>query len=181
MGYLAVGCGAVLVVVFAAAIIGKARAPAAFARSLPETGLVPVRWRGWAAGALLAAEAAVVVLLLVPGQAVHGFAAAAALCALLTAGTGVTVARRVPASCLCFGGPARPLEPLHVARNAVLTGVAALGWLAGPAAGLGASPAAGPFLGGPAARLDGVAAAALAGAVCALLLIRLDDLRSVFR
>ena len=165
MGYLAVGCGAVLVVVFAAAVIGKARDPAAFARSLVETRLVTRRWRTWVATGVLVTETAVVVLLLVPGLAVYGFAAATALSAALTAVAGITVARRVQAPCLCFGGPAQPMGPVHVVRNAVLTGTGVLGLLTG----------------GPAAQFEGVAVAALTGAVGALLLIRLDDLRSVFR
>lgn len=158
MEFLSATCRAVLVVVFAAAVYGKARDLPGFARSLVDSRLVGSRWRTWAAAGILTAEAATVLLLLLPGR--YGFAAASAVSAVLTAGVAVTVARGVKAPCLCFGASAEPLGPVHLARNAFLTCAGVLGL----------------------AAADSVAPAAwLTGAVVAVLLIRLDDLRSVFR
>ncbi|GGS83218.1 MauE/DoxX family redox-associated membrane protein [Nonomuraea spiralis] len=171
MDLLAVGCGVALVVVFGAAVAGKARDLPAFARSLDAGGLVRRRWRGWAAGAVVAAESAVVVLLVAPVPPRYGFALAAAVSTVLTGAVVFTVARRTPASCLCFGGPPRTLGPVHVVRNVLLTGVSVLGYVAGGA------PAAAVLAG----ALAQSAVAGLAGAVAALLLIKIDDLRSVFR
>ncbi|YCK39189.1 MauE/DoxX family redox-associated membrane protein [Actinomadura sp. ATCC 39365] len=167
MDVLAVGCGVALVVVFGAAVVGKARDLPAFARSLEGSRLVGRRWRAWVAGGVVVVESAVVVLLVAPGTTWYGFALATAVSAILTGAVALTVARRTPAPCLCFGGPPRDLEPVHLVRNAMLTGVSVLGLATG-------GPLAPP-------EMEQSVVAGLAGAVAALLFIKIDDLRSVFR
>ncbi|GAA4187390.1 hypothetical protein GCM10022252_20820 [Streptosporangium oxazolinicum] len=173
VGYVAIACGVVQIVVFAAAVVGKARdaeAFRAFARSLVETRLVAPRWRTGTATGVILAEVSAVLLLATPGAAAPGFAVAAALCAVLTGGVAATLLRRVRASCLCFGTRSSPMGWPHLVRNALLTAVAALGYAATTVA---AVPSA--------IRAEGVAVAVLAGLVGALLLIRFDDLVHIFQ
>ncbi len=172
MEYVAIGCGAVLVVVFAVAVVGKARGAGAFrafAHSLVETRLVTRRWRTGAAAGVISAEAAVVLLLVTPGAAGPGFAVATTLSAVLTGAVALTVLRRVRASCLCFGARPSPMGWSHVFRNAVLAAVGGLGH---------ATATAAPW---PPVRAEGAVVAVLAGTAGALLLIRLDDLVRLFQ
>lgn len=167
-GYLAVAAAMLVGAVFAVAVVGKVRGAAAF-RSLVESlaGLAVVP-RGLAlpvAVLLVLAEAAVVVLLAVPATGRLGLLAAALLLAALTAGVALELRRGTGGSCRCFGVSTRPLARLHLLRNGGLALVAALGAAAPPAE---RHPA-------------GVALAACAGALLAVLVVRLDDLADLLR
>ncbi|MER7280080.1 MauE/DoxX family redox-associated membrane protein [Dactylosporangium sp. NPDC000244] len=170
---MAIGCGVLLVVIFAVSAAGKARSRAAFdefAGSLTELRLVPRRRRRPVAAAVIAVEAGLVALFAVPGGARLAFPAAAALLTVFAVAIEITVRRGVRASCLCFGArSARPLDRVHVARNLVLAGVGALGLVAVTAPSPGDVHPAGAAL--------AVAAAAVAAAV----VLRLDDIAELFR
>ncbi|GAA2690691.1 MULTISPECIES: MauE/DoxX family redox-associated membrane protein [Actinosynnema] len=130
-------CRAVLVGVFLAALLGKARGRREireFRESLSP--LVP-RWApvGVVVGALLVGEALVVVLLGLPGTKV-GFLVAAALLLVFCAGIGVALLGGRGVSCRCFGSDGGPLGARHLARNGALIAVACCGYLA-PSVSLG--------------------------------------------
>jgi hypothetical protein len=96
-------------------------------------------------------------------------AVAAALSAVLAAGVAVVIRRGIQAPCRCFGGsPARPLGVVHLTRNLCLLAVLAAALIASLMA--------------PSGRLGpaGVALAVVAGLVAGLVLIRWDDLASLF-
>jgi hypothetical protein len=175
--YLGHGAGGLLGVVFTVAAIGKLRSRRAFAdfvASLQQMRLVEQRWSRPVAYAIAAAEGAVVVLLVAgltavaPALLAVGFGGATALFAALTTGVGLAVRRGVTAPCRCFGVTTTPLGPFHVARNAVLTLVAAIG-LAAVVAARDAAPGAAEL-----------AVTVFAGAVLGAIVIALDDLRQLF-
>src|SRR6266545_2559131 len=123
MGYLVVGCRVLVGTVFAIAVVGKIRGTVplrAFVRSLGDLASVPRRLRPVVAAAVLLCEAAVPVLLALPG---------------------------VGEPCRCFGAGAAPLSRAQVVRNGLLTTIAAAGlaaalrWPAPSAPGAGAAAA----------------------------------------
>jgi hypothetical protein len=164
----------VLWLVFAVSTVGKLRAWRGFVASLQPLGLLPGRLVPATAVAVAVAAAEVTVLLglsaavagvfdLVPtGPVVRlgGLVTAAALLGVLTGGIALALRRGTSAPCACFGASTRPLGGRHLVRNCVLLLVAA-GALVTPA---------GPVV--PAGALLGAAA----GALVAVLLVRLDDL-----
>jgi len=162
MSYLALGCRALLVLVFAAAVTGKARDPRGFVASVTGLRLLPSRWSPVVAAGAVAAEVGVVVALLL-GRA--GFAAATVLLLALTGVVAVAVARRTAGACRCFGRTGQPLGRRHVARNVVLLAVAVTGLLAGPPS---------------AVHPGGIAVSVTAAVVAALLVVTMDDLVSLF-
>jgi hypothetical protein len=168
----------------AAAKLGGRRAYRSYRAGLGEAGLVPARLLPATAAALAAGEtaaaaglAAAAVLTAVAGPGAVTVTAvslsgAALLTAILAAGVAVVVHRGTRARCACFGAASggsagRPLGRAHLLRN--------LGLLAVVAAGLAADAVT---AGRPAPA--GAVLAALAGAVAAVLLVRLDDLVAVF-
>jgi hypothetical protein len=183
MSYLSLGLMATLWCTFAASALSKLRSGAAqkaFAESLRPLPFIPARLLHAVAAVTTAAEVGVVLGLGVAAVVVVGgwspawpFAAVTlaltgGLLAVFTAGVVLAVRRDTGARCACFGAAERPLGARHLVRNGLLlaaAGVAALGL-----AVAGARPL------GPA----GVAVALPAGAVGALLLIRLDDLVDLF-
>jgi hypothetical protein len=114
---------------------------------------------------MLAAEGLIVVLVAVPWTVGSGLALAAAVLAILTAGTGLAVARGADAPCQCFGVSASPLGRRHVVRDALLCAVAAVGSAA--AGSGGAHPA-------------GAALSLGTGLVVSLFIVFLDDLAALF-
>ncbi|MFB9236646.1 MauE/DoxX family redox-associated membrane protein [Plantactinospora siamensis] len=161
-----------LALVFLAAVVGKLRSRAAFAGfvgSVEAFGLLPRRRVRPVAGLAVAVEAAVVPLLAVPAAAPAGYAAAAALLAVLTGAILAALRRGRRPACHCFGTAGAPIGPRHVVRNVLLFLVAAAGLAASPMAGAG-PPA------GAAGRLLALAAAA----PLAALVVRLDDLAALF-
>jgi len=156
-----------LVVVFTSAVLGKLGSRSAVAdlgRLLDELPAQPGRIRTWSAPGLIAAESAVVGLLLLPGTARAGYAVAAVLLVAFTAGVSWLVRRGSTASCRCFGGSGQRLGRRHVVRNGLLAALA-IGALATGTTALPASPAA--------------LLAGAAGALLGLLTTRWDDLAAL--
>ncbi len=116
-------------------------------------------------GAVVAAEASVVLLLLVPGAGRIGLGLAMVLMAAFGHGIAAAIRRGVRTSCRCFGASSTPLGARHLVRNAALFLVAATGLLIGPVGD---------------ADLAGLVVAGGAAAVLALLVVRLDDLVDLF-
>jgi hypothetical protein len=126
-----------LAIVFAVSAVSKLRDRDSFAefrrvvRRLP---LVPRRLGTQVAVAIATAEAAVVVLLVVPPTVGTGLALATALLAILTAGVTLAVRAGISTSCRCFGSNDSRLSALLAVRNAILgtlTAVAAAAWFGG--------------------------------------------------
>lgn len=182
MSYLSICMLACLWCVFAVAGWSKIRSRAArraFAGSLRSVPMLPARLVGPATVTVTVAEIA-----LVPGlgwsavamasgwPAARGGAAlvlglTGLLLAVLTTGVVLAVRRGTGARCACFGAAERPLGRRHVARNGILLAVAAVALVS-------AAGQRGPL------PLAGVLVAGAAGAVGALILIRLDDLVELF-
>jgi hypothetical protein len=138
-------------------------------RLLPATAAVLAGYEALVAAA--SAVAAILTAASLPGAVVVSWlalAAAVVLTSVLAAGVGVVVGRGTQASCACFGAAsARPLGAAQLVRNLSMLAVIAGGLISdGLAHGRHT----------PAAAAIGVAA----GAVIALILIRLDDLVDLF-
>ncbi|MGX7824648.1 MauE/DoxX family redox-associated membrane protein [Actinokineospora sp. 24-640] len=136
MAYLVFAARCLLVLVFAASAVGKLRGRAAFAAFVQATAaLAPLagRYSAPLAGAVVAAEVGIVVLLAVPATAAVGLAAALVLLSAFTAAIALALRRGSSAPCRCFGGSGgdRPVGTSDLARNAVLA-LAAVTGLAGP-------------------------------------------------
>ncbi|MEV4641146.1 MauE/DoxX family redox-associated membrane protein [Actinoplanes sp. NPDC049548] len=168
MNYLDIGCRALLTAVFATAAIGKMR-PGGFAGFVAS--LAPIRWIGAAARrpaavATVAAEAAAILLLWIPGTALAGYLLAVGALAVFTATLVIGLRQGTTLRCRCFGYDAGPVRPHHVARNLGLGVVAVLGLAAAATTTMATDPA-------------GWAIAILVGAVAGLVTIRWDDLAFV--
>ncbi|MGW4498777.1 MauE/DoxX family redox-associated membrane protein [Micromonospora sp. NPDC004336] len=174
MSYVWVFGRCLLALVFLASAAGKLRGrPAfrAFADSLRTMDLLPARTVVPVAGAVVAAEAVVPVLLLapLPGVAVTtaGFALAVALLVAFTVAIAAVLSRGTQASCRCFGeAAAAPFGRHHLARNVVLTVVAGIGVYAAS--------------GDPGITVRAAALSVPLGVVGALVVVRLDDLVALF-
>ena len=168
----------------AAAKLGSRRAYRSYRAGLGEARLVPARLLPAMAAALAAGETAVTagltaaaVLTAVAGPGAVTVTAvslsgAALLTAILAAGVAVVVRRGTRARCACFGAASggsagRLLGRVHLVRNLGLLAVVCAGLAADGVANDRPAPA-------------GMVTAALAGAVTAVLLVRLDDLIAVF-
>ncbi|WP_370947235.1 MauE/DoxX family redox-associated membrane protein [Amycolatopsis sp. cg5] len=169
MSYAELFFRAFLLGVFLFAVLGKARGRAAFdefARSIQGLRLLPRKWSVPTAAAVVAAEAAVVVLLAVPGTVVAGFGLASALLIGMTGAIVVAIGQGRQAPCRCFGASVTPLGMAHVVRNLIL--------LATGAGGLAFAGSTGAMEPG------GVLLALAAAAVGVLLVVRADDLMALF-
>ncbi|MBC9711000.1 methylamine utilization protein MauE [Streptomyces sp. TRM66268-LWL] len=121
-------CRLTLVCVLAVAGLAKLRDRRRFALALRDFGFVPDAVRPALAVLVPVAELAAAVLLAVPGTLAAGLALAAALCAAFCAVAVSAMRRGGGAGCPCFGSrTAVPMGAWHVARNALLTGLALLG------------------------------------------------------
>jgi hypothetical protein len=111
-----------LALLFVAAALHKLRDRSAFRAALAGYGLLPEAWVAPAAALLAAAELAVAAGLLVPALGRLASLAAAGLLALYAgAMLAALAAGRRGIDCGCAGpAGARPLGPMHVARNALL-------------------------------------------------------------
>jgi hypothetical protein len=174
MGYVVLGCRCMVGLVFAASVVGKLRGREPYAGFVVATGRLGPGWlvsrvpAGALAGGVIAAETAVLVLLVHPGTAWVGFVLAGLL-ALAFAAVVLTALRRGDrAPCHCFGGSARPVGGVHLVRDVVLAAAAGLGLAAGAAA-------AGPL------EPAGIVAAVAAGAVVAAVAVTADDVAELFR
>jgi hypothetical protein len=168
------GCRCAVGLVFVASILGKARGRKPYADFVRATGRLGSGWltswipAGVLAGGVIAAEAAVVVLLVPPGSTWVGFVLAGLLAVAFAAAVAAALRRGDHAPCNCFGVSARPISRVHLVRNVVLVAVAALGLAADGVAVDPAEPA-------------GVVAAVVAGVVVAAVVVRADDLAELFQ
>jgi hypothetical protein len=168
-------CRMVMGLVFATSAISKLRGRGAFDEFATTTRLLLVAasprrlvsdsGSRRVGGAVIAAEASVPLLLLVPGLSRFGLGVAMFLLTLFGLGIVVAMRRRVRTTCRCFGASSTPLGKRHLIRNTILFVVAA--------AGLGA---------GPAGHADLAALAVVAGSavVAAVLVVRFDDVIELF-
>src|SRR5690242_6510066 len=122
MEVLALGLRLWIVLVLAAALVGKLWKRAAWRefREMLATIGVPPRLVGATAVAVAAVEATVVALGPWPRTAPVGMAVATGLFLAFTVGVAVVVRRGIAAACRCFGAGGTRLRRLHVVRNAVL-------------------------------------------------------------
>ena len=135
---------------FALSSAGKATNLAAFQRAINDLRLVPQRLTRPIALGVLAAESAVVALIilggLVPGTALlrAGFLLALGLLVLFTAVLLSALARRLTTSCACFGSTTKPVSGWDVIRNGGLLLCAGAGYWSAiePTAALGPLPLA---------------------------------------
>ncbi|MFE3202455.1 MauE/DoxX family redox-associated membrane protein [Embleya sp. NPDC059237] len=172
MVYLVVGARALLGVVFLVSLAGKISGRAAFVAfvaSVRSLGVLSARLADPVARTVVAGEAAVCVLLVLPSRnaSTGGFLVAGALLAAFTAGIAAALRRGNTAPCRCFGAGTSPLGTAHIVRNVVLCAVA------------GAAVPAVPAV--PAGRPGGVAVAVFAGLCAGVVVTRLDHLLDLFR
>jgi hypothetical protein len=171
LAFLWVGCLSALVGVFAASAAGKLRGGApwsGFVESIRDLRLVRERAVLSVAVGAVAAETCVVVLLLVPFLRPAGLVLAGGLLASFTVAIVATLRRRIAVVCRCFGlTSALPLGWRHVVRNGLLLVLVALGGVSRLRAS-GAPEAA------------GLAVAAAAGVVAAVVLVFFDEFVELF-
>ncbi|MDI1461428.1 MauE/DoxX family redox-associated membrane protein [Catellatospora sp. KI3] len=153
--------------VFLVAAVAKLRDLGAFTRSLHPFLTVPAPVYRVLAATVVAAELAAAALVAVPATAVWGFALALALTAAFAVGIGRVLRRGVQAVCNCFGVADSRLSRRHLVRDLLLA-VPALAGLAAAAAGTR-----------PQSPVQWLAGTAV-GALCALLVIRFEDLADLF-
>jgi hypothetical protein len=123
-----------LAVVFLAAVAGKVRTRQGFAEFRDSiAALAPWLPARPVAVAVLAGEAAAVVLLAVPGTGL-GYAVAIALLAMFCGGIALAVYGRKAVRCKCFGASGDVLGPKHLVRNGLLIAVAGAGAFVTPPA-----------------------------------------------
>lgn len=159
---------ALLAVVFGTAAFGKATQLGVFADSLRNIGpqLFATQLRCLAgATVVVAAEATVCVLLVVPATSVAGLGLALVLLVAFGAAIASVVRRGATAPCHCFGAEGSPLSSSHLLRNGLLAAIAA--------AGIAVRLAGGPVSALP--DYDGALAVAL-GLLLGIGITRWDDL-----
>jgi hypothetical protein len=163
-GYVIVACRCAVGLVFVVAVAGKVRGGVdAFAGSV--RALLPgVRHHRRLGYTVVAAEAAVPVLLAMPGTARAGAGWAAAVLLAFTAAIVAALRRGPGVPCRCFGDATVPLGRRHVLRNALLLAAAAGAAFPVPVAG---HPA-------------GIALAVFAGGCAALAITRFDEISDLF-
>lgn len=168
MDYVLVACRLCLGLVFLASVFGKLRGRENFAEFVRATGeLAPPLPKRPAATAVVAAEVAVVALLCSP-WATTGFLVAAGLLLAFTIAVVTAIVRGRRVRCQCFGNSPAPVSWFQVARNALLSFVAAAGLLAGVHAP-----------GGP-LEIGGVLVALAAGAVAGSVALLTDEIAVLF-
>lgn len=177
MTYVLVACGVLLTGVFATSAASKLRGRTAFAEFVTATarigGFRPDRARPVAmvvAGAEVAIVLGFVTAALAASRTLAGLAAAGAalLLAAFTGAVARAVRRGAAVPCRCFGASKTPLGRRHLVRNAVLLVAAGLG-LAGALAA-----------GGAPVHPGGLAVAAGAGVLVAILAVATDEIADLF-
>lgn len=170
MAYVLISCRILLLVVFAAAALGKLgtrRAWTSFLQSVRDLRLVPDRATRAVAAAVVGGEVATVGLVLVPATVPAALALAAALLTVFTVAILLTLRAGRRAPCQCFGAASLPLSRRHVVRNGLLLVVVLLG-------ALGLASTRGP------AHPAGLAVAAAVGLVGGALLVFFDEIVELF-
>jgi hypothetical protein len=171
------GCYCLVGLVFAVSAVSKLRGRKEFGEFIRATRVLAVAtipgYQGSRAGArrigvaIIGGEAAVPVLLVVPGAAGIGLGIAIVLLAVFAVGIAAAMRRGLRTSCGCFGSSSAPLGPRHLVRNAFLVAAAAIGLALRPDGITQADPA-------------GLAVAGVAALVLVALVVRLDDLIDLF-
>lgn len=128
-------------------------------RMIPPTLIWPI------AVVVVLCEAAVVLMLAVPGFGVAGFVLATSMLAVFTVAALLTILKGWQVPCRCFGISATPVGPVHIWRNAILLAVALIGATA---------PLDGQY------RAPGVVASLVAAAGGTVLTLFLADFVSLF-
>ncbi|MCZ7418850.1 hypothetical protein O7605_04870 [Verrucosispora sp. WMMA2121] len=131
-GYISITCSSALAMIFAVSFISKVRSPAAFGSfvtGLSEMRLVAASVARPLAVAVVALEAAVPLLLAVPGWRPAGLALAGGLLTAFTAAIALVLRRQVAASCPCFGSSTRPVGRRQLLRNVLLVTVVVSGFV----------------------------------------------------
>jgi hypothetical protein len=127
VAYVVLTVRAMLVGVFLISAFGKVRGAerfSAFTESVRRLGGLPRRLARIGALGVVVAEAATVVLLVVPGVETAGLALAGALLCGFAVVLVVALRRGATEPCRCFGVSEEPIAPQHVARNVLLAGCA---------------------------------------------------------
>ncbi|MEV6859801.1 MauE/DoxX family redox-associated membrane protein [Streptosporangium subroseum] len=164
MEYVRVACASLITLVFVTSAVSKLRDFDGFARSLPA--LAPVRSDLVRPLAMVVAatEMAIPILLVIPPATSYGFMLGCVLLAAFTTAIAVALRRGRRAPCRCFGASSTPVGPRHLIRNGALLITALLGGLAPQ----GLLP------------LAGMAVAAAAGLIGAILIVSFDDIVDLF-
>ena len=166
MGAVELAVRALLIVVFATAVVGKVRTPEAFLDYQDSMVALarPIRLEGAVATAVAAfmvvCEAAVVLLLMAPITRPVGYALAAALLAGFAAAVLGALRQGSSVRCRCFGSAGSVLGRAHAIRNVMLA--------AGAVAGMA---------GGPPVAASAALVALTCGALLGLVVTRWEDLR----
>ncbi|TDC57175.1 methylamine utilization protein MauE [Actinomadura sp. KC345] len=174
MGYVVLGCRCVVGFVFLASVVGKLRGRDPYSGFVVATGRLGPRWlvsrvpAGVLAPGVIAAEAAVLVLLLRPRSVWVGFLLAGLLACAFAVAVLAALRRRDRAPCHCFGGSARPVGVAHLVRNGVLAAAAGLGLAGGADAAGRLKPA-------------GVAATVVAAVVVVAVVMTADEIAGLFK
>lgn len=172
MQYVALGCRALLGVVFLVAVVSKLSGRGAFAefkRSVDSMRLVPTSLGSAAAVLTVICEALITILLAVPIRAtgLAGFSLAAVLLAIFAVGITFSVRRGNTQPCRCFGRSSTPLGRLHVWRNIFLVFAALVGSIA-------TTLPAGPV------ELAPTIVALFGGIIAGTIVVSLDDIAYLF-
>lgn len=168
MVYVGIAAQFLIGLVFAAAALSKVWGPSAFdgfSRAVQETTGVTGRSARVGAGMVVAGELITAAAVVVPVTALAGFVLGALLLVMFTA---AALAGPSVAACRCFGASAVLPRRHQVWRNAALLSVCVLG----------AAVSEGSSGGGT--NAPGLALAAVAAAVMALAVVRLEDLINLF-
>ncbi|GAB3425396.1 MauE/DoxX family redox-associated membrane protein [Flindersiella endophytica] len=171
MEYVVLACQVTLAGVFLFSFASKVRNRNAYEEFVASVVILRLaRYRGSRVLALatVAAEAASVILLIVPSTSKAGLALAACLLTAFTTVIAVELRRGSRAPCRCFGASSTPLGLPHLLRNLILLAAGGTGLVGGLTAT--AAPR------DPAWTVLTLAAAALA----LVLVVRLDDLVALF-
>jgi hypothetical protein len=171
MTYLAVGCRVLLGAVFLVSTASKLRTRGTFDQFVAAVegfGLVPPARVRAVASAVVAAELAIPVLLLVAATVPAGFAVALGLLGGFTVAIGRALRRGVQAPCRCFGVSASPIGWRHLVRNGLLAATATAGLIVALTGSTGG------------AHPGGIAVASVAGLLLAGLTVVADDLVDLF-
>ncbi len=170
MDYVLICCRILIGMVFLLSAAGKIRGRRNFSDFVTAAHeLAPGLPARMVAPAVIAVEAASVVLLIFDDTIAFGFLVALGLLAAFTAVIGAAVIKDKKVACQCFGASSAPVGAAHLFRNAVL--------LVGAAAGLAAA-LSGP---GTGIELEGAITALVTGAVIALMTLYTDDISQLFR
>jgi Methylamine utilisation protein MauE len=166
--YVLLGCRVLIGLVFTISLVSKVRGGDSYRRFVAAVAdLAPGLPARPAAITVVTGEAAVMVLLTTPVPLL-GFAVAVGLLSAFTVAIVAALRRRPGVSCQCFGTSTTPLSRVHVARNVVLSTVAAVGALTATAAG-GTLP------------LGAATAMVALGAGGAVVVALTDDIADLFR